>query len=96
MRIVNPAFGLQNEPAQDGAKTAGAPVDWANDPIAIVSNAKPNAQELLEGIRTHLGAFRKTDNIDYMYKESAAQPAPPELIDTITQNYRAAILALAD
>lgn len=95
MRIVNPAFGLQNEAAQDNA-SSGIAVDWARDPIAIISNAKPNALELLEGIREHLGAFRDTDNIDYLSKDSAAQPAPPELIDKVTKNYRAAILALAD
>tara|TARA_R110002167_G_scaffold102074_2_gene265202 strand:+ start:1323 stop:1613 length:291 start_codon:yes stop_codon:yes gene_type:complete len=96
MRIVNPAFGMQNEAARDERAAGAAPVDWLNDPIAIISNSKPNAQELLEGLRRQMGAFRKTDNIDYLFKDSAAQPAPPALIDTVTKNYRAAILALAD
>ena len=40
--------------------------------------------------------FRGTGNIDYMFKDSAAQPAPPELIDKIAANYKGAIVALAD
>ena len=43
-----------------------------------------------------MGAYRSTDNIDYLFKDSAAQPAPTELIDRVAQNYAGAILALAD
>lgn len=94
MKIVNPSFGLQPQPAT--AAKAAAAVDWSSDPIAIISNSKANAKELLEGVRDLMGAFRPTDNIDYMHKDSAAQPAPPELIDLVAKNYRGAILALAD
>lgn len=94
MRIINPSFGLQNDAA--GAKAEAAATDWAKDPIAIISNSKPNAQELLTGVRDLMGAFRATENIDYLSKDSAAQPAPPELIDQVAQNYKGAIVALAD
>ena len=48
MRIVNPSFGLS---AAAGAKVALKPVNWKTDAIALVSNSKPNARELLDGIR---------------------------------------------
>ena len=52
MRIINPTFGVA---AAGGAKVALKPVNWATDAIALVSNSKPNARELLSGIRDKLG-----------------------------------------
>lgn len=95
MKIINPAFGLQPQSAT-AAKAAPAPTDWLGDPIAIISNSKANAQALLEGVRRLMGEFRPVDNIDYFYKNSAAKPAPPDLIEHVAKNYRGAILALAD
>lgn len=96
MRIVNPSFGLQEDAGQGDGAAVALSTDWGKDPIAIISNSKPNAQELLDGVRKLMGEFRPTDNIDYLYKDSAAQPAPPELIDQVAANYKGAILALAD
>ena len=53
MRIVNPTFGLS---AAAGAKVALKPVNWTTDAIALISNSKPNARELLEGVRDKLSA----------------------------------------
>jgi hypothetical protein len=94
MRIVNPSFGLAQEAEKHGDNLT--PTDWSKDPIAIISNSKPNAQELLQGVRSMMGDFRSTDNIDYLFKDSAAQPAPAALIDQIAANYKGAIVALAD
>ena len=55
-----------------------------------------NARELLDGIRDHFGAFRSTDNIDFVYKDSASQPAPDDVISHVAENYKAAVLAIAD
>ncbi len=44
--------------AASSAKVALQPVNWKTDAIALISNSKPNARELLEGIRTKLGAHR--------------------------------------
>ncbi len=93
MRIVNPSYGI----APQGEGTAIAePVDWLNDPIILFSNNKPNAKELLEGVRDRLAALRRVDNIDYIAKGSARQPAPPELINEVARKYRIALLALGD
>lgn len=93
MRIVNPSFGLS---ATTGEKIALKPVNWATDAIALVSNSKPNARELLAGIREKLGATRKIDNIDFLSKNSASQPAPKDVIQEIAAKYRGALLAIAD
>jgi hypothetical protein len=93
MRIVNPTFGLS---AATGEKVALKPVNWATDAIALVSNSKPNARELLAGIRGKLGASRKIDNIDFLSKDSASQPAPADVIEKVAANYRGALLAIAD
>ena len=72
------------------------PVDWQADPIVLFSNSKPNARELLEGIRARLGDVRRVDNIDFVHKNSASQPAPASLIDEVAAKYKGALLAIAD
>jgi hypothetical protein len=96
MRIVNPSFGLEasDENRSNDAKRVSA--DWGRDAIAIISNSKPNARELLEGVRAKMGAYRSIDNIDYFFKDSAAKPAPEALYDEIARKYKGAIVALAD
>ena len=93
MRIVNPSFG--HSAGADGQTDTSA-VDWQQDPIVLFSNSKPNARELLEGVREQMGVFRSTDNVDFIYKDSPAQPAPPEMMDDVASKYRAAVIALAD
>ena len=93
MRIVNPSFGV----APPGAEqTIIGKVDWNEDPIVLFANNKPNARELLEGVRAKLGGVRRIDNVDYIHKNSASQPAPPAMIEAVAQKYRAALLALGD
>ena len=93
MRIYNPTFGLA---AAGGPTVALKPVNWATDAIALVSNSKPNARELLMGIREKLGATRNIDNIEFHAKNSASQPAPKDMIAAVAGKYRGALLALGD
>jgi len=93
MRIYNPSFGLS---AASAEKVALKSVNWKTDAIALISNSKPNARELLDGIRTKLGAHRQIENIKFLAKNSASQPAPKDLIQEVATNYKAAILALGD
>ena len=93
MRIVNPTFGVS---ATSAEKIALKSVNWKTDAIALVSNSKPNARELLDGIRNKLSAFRPVDNIDFLAKNSASQPAPKDLMEKVAANYRGALLAIAD
>jgi len=93
MRIVNPTFGIA--PQGEGT-AAAAPVDWLNDPVILFSNNKPNAKELLEGLRNRLSTIRRVDNVDYISKPSASQPAAAEVINDITKKYRIGLFALGD
>jgi hypothetical protein len=93
MRIFNPTFGLS---AAGSEKIALKPVNWKTDAIALMSNSKPNARELLDGVRSKLGASRQVENIKFLAKNSASQPAPKDLLAEIAANYRGALLAIAD
>ena len=93
MRIVNPSYGVST--ANDEVM-AGQPLNWLKDPIALFSNSKPNAHELMDGLRSKLSAVRAVDNIEFIAKPSASQPATDAIIDEVAQKYRAALLALGD
>ena len=93
MRIYNPTFGVS---AAGGEKVALKPVNWKTDAIALVSNSKPNARELLWGIRDKLSAHRQVENIKFLAKNSASQPAPADVIEEVAAKYRGALLAIAD
>ncbi|MEM8974765.1 MAG: hypothetical protein AAGD43_22130 [Pseudomonadota bacterium] len=93
MRIVNPTYGVDNSSSET---LAAQPLNWMQDPIALFSNSKPNARELMDGLKAKLAQDRPLDNIDFIYKPSASQPAAPEIIDQVVQKYRAALLALGD
>ncbi|MBM3643855.1 MAG: hypothetical protein FJX02_05870 [Alphaproteobacteria bacterium] len=93
MRIYNPGFALA---AAGGEKIDLKPVDWKSDAIALFSNSKPNARELLDGLKAKLSGLRTVTNIDYVAKNSASQPAPSDLIEKVAANYRGALLAIAD
>ena len=94
MRIINPTFGVA--PAESKPADPAAPVNWLTDPIVLFGNNKPNAKELLEGVRSKLTSLRPTDNIDYVFKDSASQPAPSGMIEAVAKKYRIALLALGD
>ena len=99
MRIVNPTYGVkptQGVSATDREELSGQPLDWLKDPIVLFSNSKPNARELMDGLKAKLAAVRPVDNIDFIYKPSASQPASAALIDEVAHKYRAALLALGD
>lgn len=94
MRIVNPTFGLS--PAGANVEPPAAAIDWLKDPIVIFGNSKPNAQELLEGVAARIADLRGGGPIDYVFKPSASQAAPAELIESVAGKYRIALLALGD
>lgn len=93
MRIVNPTYG---ESVAGGEAAATAPFDWMTDSIALFSNSKPNARELMDGLKAKLAHIRSVDNVSFIYKPSASQPAPAATMDEVVQKYRAALLALGD
>lgn len=96
MRIVNPSFGLEESDESRSSGVSAVSADWHKDPIALMSNSKPNARELLAGVRGMMAAYRSVDNVDFFSKDSAAKPAPVPLYDEIAKKYKGAIVGLAD
>jgi hypothetical protein len=96
MRIVNPTFALEENSGKQCSDIETVATNWHSDAIAIISNSKPNARELLEGLRAQMSVHRPADNIDYFCKDNAAKPATDALYDEIASNYKGAIVALAD
>jgi len=47
-------------------------------------------------VRIKLSGVRPPDGIDYVFKDSASQPAPTGMIDAVAQKYKIALLALGD
>ena len=43
-----------------------------------------------------MSAHRQVENIKFLAKNSASQPAPKELLQEIAANYKGALLALGD
>ncbi|MQA88298.1 MAG: hypothetical protein GEV03_27685 [Streptosporangiales bacterium] len=93
MRIVNPTFG---HPEHVAETSASRPLDWRYDPMCVFSNSKPNANELLHGVRTRLEEVFGRDDVAYEAKQSAAVPADPDMIDWLAEQYRLAVLAIGD
>ena len=77
-------------PPPAAEKVALKPVNWKTDAIALISNSKPNARELLMGIRDKLSAHRQVENIKFLAKNSASQPAPKDLIQEVADELQGA------
>ena len=96
MRIVNPSFGLEASSNDQSSGVEKGSADWSRDAIAIISNSKANARQLLEGVREQMGVYRSTDNIDFFSKPTSSKPASDALYDEVAKSYKGAIVALAD
>jgi hypothetical protein len=59
--------------------------DWSNITIGILDNKKQHAAELMEMIARDFGAKFKNVNIVMESKESAAVPAPPEMVQRLVE-----------
>ena len=93
MRIVNPAFGLADA---EIAGMSARDIDWAEEPILLFSNSKPNATELLLAVADRLKTIAGFKNAGLVSKGNAAMPAPAGLMEQIAGRHRVALLALAD
>ena len=89
MRIYNPTFGHSATSAQ---KVALKPVNWKTDAIALISNSKPNARELLWGVRDKLSAHRQVENIKFLAKNCACLLVPFVLLQEVAANYKVVFL----
>ncbi|MCL8207916.1 MAG: hypothetical protein K6V97_07595 [Actinomycetia bacterium] len=91
MEIVNPAFGRPEPPTVIAAASAGP----RGSAIAALSNNKPHAWELLEGVRRQVPWVAERP-WRYAQKDRPAMPASADVLDAVAQDAGIAVVALAD
>ena len=97
MRVVNPTFGTT-----DGSQPAtGLGQDselrkMGVGPIGLLSNAKPNSAELLEGIAARLQADGIIPGAELCKKPNPGTPASDELIDFLAKQYQTVLVGTGD
>ena len=90
MLIVDPTQGRNSLDAPND--TAGLPRRLAGR-VCLLSNAKPNASELLLGLARDVPGLH---GAPLFAKQSASLPAPDALLDRIADDFDTALVAIAD
>lgn len=90
IRIVNPTFGL-SEFEEQPAESAGVRAPG----LTLLSNAKPNATELLEGIAEALRG-RIPGHVRLHAKNNPTTSAPGSLLHEVAKKGSFALVAIAD
>jgi thioredoxin reductase (NADPH) len=93
LRIVDPTFGVRPDDA-DVAVQAGGAADWTE--VALFSNSKPNATELLRGVGERLQAHWDLSELGFASKPNASEAADKDMIDWLSQNYKMVVVAVGD
>jgi thioredoxin reductase (NADPH) len=93
LRIVDPTFGVLPEEAAADVQ-AGGTADWTE--VAIFSNSKPNATELLQGVGERLQAHWELPEIGFASKPNASEAADKDVIDWLAQRYKMVLVAVGD
>ena len=70
LRIVDPTFGVRPDES-DVDVEAGGTADWTE--VALFSNSKPNATELLRGVGERLQAHWDLPEVGFASKPNASQ-----------------------
>lgn len=98
MRIVNPTYGQRSSAStlDDVEQVQGAAPDWSELSIGLLSNAKPNANELLQGIANRLVSSHVVAGSELVAKPNSATPAPPDTIDYLAQRYQLVLAGTGD
>jgi len=89
MRIVNPTFARAEMvvvQADHGRQASTAT-------LALLSNAKPNATELLTGIA---GVYSGLSEVSLFSKQDPSRGAPVDLLDEVARGGSRALVAIGD
>ena len=91
--IVDPTFGAL--PAEAEVEVAdGGTADWTE--VALFSNSKPNATELLRGVGERLQAHWELPELAFASKPNASEAADKDTIDWLAQRYKMVLVAVGD
>ena len=78
----------------DVAVQAGGTADWTE--VALFSNSKPNATELLRGVGERLQAHWDLPGVAFASKPNASAAADKDMIDWLLQRYKMVVVAVGD
>ena len=90
MRIVDPTQG--REGLLTNTQSSVADVRLSGQ-VCLLSNSKPNANELLRSVASAIPALR---GASLFAKPFSSLPAPPELLDRLARDFDAALVAIGD
>jgi thioredoxin reductase (NADPH) len=94
LRIVDPTYGVLPEDDAGPVEATGSTATWAD--VALFTNAKPNATELLRGLGERLQAHWTLPELGFAAKESASVAADPDQIDWLSQRFKMVLVAVGD
>ncbi|SNR55704.1 thioredoxin reductase (NADPH) [Blastococcus mobilis] len=93
LTIVDPTSGVL--PAEEEAGSlAGGTAGWTQ--VALFSNSKPNATELLQGMGERLKEHWQLADLGFASKPNASTAADKDTIDWLAQCYRMVLVAVGD
>ncbi|WNV74151.1 NAD(P)/FAD-dependent oxidoreductase [Geodermatophilus sp. DSM 44513] len=93
LQVVDPTHGVLPEPAGADA-VAASTAAWTD--VALFTNSKPNATELLRGLGERLQAHWALPELGLAAKESASVAADPDQIDWLAQRFKVVLVAVGD
>ncbi|MGY1723469.1 FAD-dependent oxidoreductase [Blastococcus sp. SYSU DS0533] len=93
LRVVDPTYGVPAAEAE-GAVAVGGSADWTE--VALFSNSKPNATELLRGVGGRLQEHWALPELGFASKPNASAAADKDVIDWLAQRYKVVLVAVGD
>jgi thioredoxin reductase (NADPH) len=93
LRIVDPTFGVRPADPEVEAQ-AGGTAEWTE--VALFSNSKPNATELLRGVGERLQGHWELPELGFASKPNASAAADKDTIDWLAERFKMVLVAVGD
>jgi thioredoxin reductase (NADPH) len=94
LQVVDPTYGVLPEDDAGPLGATGSTATWTD--VALFTNSKPNATELLRGLGARLQAHWQLPELGFAAKDSASVPADPDQIDWLSQRFKMVLVAVGD
>ncbi len=94
LRVVDPTYGVLPDDDAGPLEAADSTATWTD--VALFTNSKPNATELLRGLGARLQAHWGLPELGFAAKDSASVPADPDQIDWLSQRFKMVLVAVGD